>query len=184
VFELLRREGIHGVVSFSDPVPRRTHANELVLRGHYGSIYQSHNGIYVGRGAPSTLRLLADARAFSPRAAAKVRKLERGWRYAVELLIRHGAQPFDARELSDDRERRCAWLDKALQTTTRSFRHAGNHKYVWGLDRCVHRAVAHAVAQRSPGGHLRPYPKQVDSEVRVESRRRASRDPAHVGVLA
>jgi hypothetical protein len=165
-FELLRRSGILGVVSFSDPVPRRALDGTLVLRGHVGSIYSGHNGLYVGRSRSSRLHLLPDGRILSPRAIQKVKAMERSWRYTVELLEAHGAPRFDVDELAGDREQRLAWLERALAATTRRFRHGGNHKYVWALDRRVHRSVIKAVAARSPNGALPPFPKQIDPEPR------------------
>jgi hypothetical protein len=153
-FDLLRREGLVGVVSFSDPVPRRTAAGAPVMPGHVGRIYQAHNGVYVGRGAPQTLRLLPDGTAFSPRAATKIRKLERGWRYAVAQLERHGAARFDVERLAPDADARRAWVAAALVSTTRPLRHRGNHKYVWPLDRRARRALPPAL----------PFPKQIDTE--------------------
>ena len=42
-WELATRQGKHGVVSFSDPVPRRTAVGTLVFPGHIGTIYQACN---------------------------------------------------------------------------------------------------------------------------------------------
>ena len=99
VFDVLKRHKIVGVVSFSDPMPRRNMAGELVFRGHYGGIYAAHNGLYLGRSTPRRLRLLPDGRVFSERAAQKVRKGERGWRYAAAQL--EAAEDHHARGLSD-----------------------------------------------------------------------------------
>ena len=52
VFRELRKEGLVGVVSFSDPLPRRTIEGTLIHRGHVGTIYQAFNGAYLGRSAP------------------------------------------------------------------------------------------------------------------------------------
>jgi hypothetical protein len=43
------------------------------------------------KGTPRTLRLLPDATVFSARSIQKIRKLEKGWRGAVEVLKRFGA---------------------------------------------------------------------------------------------
>src|SRR5262245_32628487 len=103
-FEELRREGLRGVVSFSDPVPRTTAAGAVVFAGHVGTIYQAHNALYLGRAKSSVLRLLPDGRVFSNRAAAKIRGRERGWRYAAAQLEAFGAAP-----LTDTMDAR-AWL--------------------------------------------------------------------------
>jgi len=94
-FELLRREGIVGVISFSDPAPRTTASGARVFKGHVGTVYQALNGTYLGRARRSTLRLLPDATVLHNRALAKLRKRERGWRYVAKLLEQHGAAPFD-----------------------------------------------------------------------------------------
>src|SRR5260370_22077353 len=48
-FQLLRREGLAGVISFSDPLPRRGIGGELVHPGHVGTVYQHFNARYIGR---------------------------------------------------------------------------------------------------------------------------------------
>ena len=54
-FEILRKHAIVGVVSFSDPLQRRTESGEVIHMGHVGTIYQAHNGTYLGRGTARTL---------------------------------------------------------------------------------------------------------------------------------
>ena len=65
---LARARGIAGVVSFSDPLARRTAAGDVVFGGHVGTIYQAHNAAYLGRGTARTLRLLPDGAVLSARA--------------------------------------------------------------------------------------------------------------------
>jgi len=128
-FDLLRREAIRGVVSFSDPVPRRSSAGQVIFPGHVGTIYQAHNGVYLGRGTARTLRLLPDGTVVSARALQKIRARERGWEYAVALLVEHGAS---APALGADL---AAWLRLELPRITRPLRHPGNHRYAWPLER-------------------------------------------------
>ena len=130
-FALLRREDLLGVLSFSDPVERRTAAGELVKPGHIGTIYRAHNGRFLGRGAPSTLRLLPDGSILAPRALAKIRSRDRGWRYAAAQLERAGAAPLG------EREDGAAWLARWLPALTRTIRHPGNLRYAWALARGV-----------------------------------------------
>jgi hypothetical protein len=145
-FELLRREDLVGVVSFSDPVPREDLAGRAIMPGHVGTIYQAHNGVYLGRGTPRTLALLPDGSVLSPRSAQKIRAAERGWRSAAEVLIRHGAdEPWEDRR---------AWLARWTSPAAgicRRLRHPGNHRYAWTLHR-RHRAIL------GPG---LPYPKRT-----------------------
>ena len=148
-FELLGRAGIEGVVSFSDPVRRRAADGRVVLPGHVGTIYQAHNGVYLGRGTARSLRILPDGRIFSDRAKAKVQSHDRGWKYAAAQLEAHGADPLL------EGEDGAAWIHTWLPRLTRAARHGGNHKYAWGLDRAVRRALPRTL----------PYPKAVDEEV-------------------
>lgn len=126
-FELLRREGWTGVLSHADPVSRSTAAGVAVFPGHIGTIYQALNGRHVGRTGPRTLRLLPDATVLSARAMSKIRKREKGWRYAAAILERHGAEPL--RETEDA----AAWLRLWYSRLTRPMRHGGNLKYAWAL---------------------------------------------------
>lgn len=131
-FELLRARGLQGVVSFSDPVERTSADGRLVFPGHVGTIYQAHNARYLGRGTPDLLRVLPDGTVLSPRTQQKIRAGERGWRAAVELLGRYGA---DVIADGAPRADRLEWLTTWLPRLTRRVRHPGNHKYAWSLSR-------------------------------------------------
>lgn len=146
-FELLRASGIAGVVSFSDPQPRTRVDGTVVFPGHVGTIYQAHNGVFLGRSTARTLRLLPDARVFSDRAIQKIRAAERGWRSALKTLTDLGA---DALTPDADTPSRYAWLADWLPVFTRTMRHRGNLRYAWGLRRGL-----------QPAGVPLPYPKQV-----------------------
>jgi len=140
-FEALRREGVAGVVSFSDPVRRTALDGRVVMPGHVGTVYQSLNATYTGRAKGRVHRLLPDGTIFSPRAASKIRNGEVGWRYACEQLVAAGA-PAPSGDLR-------AWLPVALDAVSRPLLHGGNHRYVWALDK---RARKHLPASL-------PYPK-------------------------
>lgn len=142
-FERLEREGLAGVVSFSDDIARRTAAGDVVFVGHVGTVYQALNAVYLGRGARGTHRLLPDGRVLSRRAIAKLNTGDCGWRYTAELLVAHGAAPLR------DGEDRAAWARAAVALVTRPLTHPGNHKYAWTLRR---RDRAHLPTSR-------PYPK-------------------------
>jgi len=139
-FEHLRREGIVGVVSFSDPTARTNAHGETVFAGHIGTIYQAANGRYLGRSAARSLHVLPDGQVFSSRALQKIRAGSQGWRYAADILERHGAAAINY-------DHRVEWLERWLPKITHRMRHFGNHKYAWPLIR-RHRAIV--------GG---PYPK-------------------------
>lgn len=146
-FELLRREGLAGVVAFSDPTQRTDARGALVFRGHVGTIYQATNATYLGQSKPETRRLLPDGTVIHNRALAKIRKRDRGWRHCVDQLVAHGAErPHPNVDLR-------AWLAEVLPGVTRPLRHPGNHKYAWTLDR---RARGHLPASQ-------PFPKVGDA---------------------
>jgi hypothetical protein len=142
-FELLRKEQIAGVVSFSDPEPRKTADGQTVFPGHIGTIYQAHNAVYFGRATPRTLRMLPDGSVLSARAISKLRARAKGWRYTAELLTAHGAD-----EPGEDLN---TWADHWLPLITRPQRHHGNHKYAWGLDKSARRLLPTS----------QPYPKML-----------------------
>ncbi len=142
-FELLRRSGYRGVLSFSDPMVRHDAEGRVVFKGHIGGVYQATNAVYAGAGARRTQRLLPDGRVFSDRAISKIRAHERGWRYSAAILERFGAAPLGER---DDAR---AWLATWLPRLTRTVRHPGFHCYLFGLDRMTKRHLPVSL----------PYPK-------------------------
>lgn len=158
-FELLRRAGIAGVVSFSDPMPRTRLDGTVVMPGHLGTIYQAANAAYLGRGRADTLRLLPDGTVFARRTYQKIRAGERGWIPAAAVLARYGAEPIDAG--ASEPERR-AWLESWMGQLTRPMKHGGNHRYAWVVDPRQRRA-----ADPVPYGPRRAFPKTRDAaEVR------------------
>lgn len=138
-FDLLRTKDLRGVVSFSDPLPREAEGR-TVFGGHIGTIYQAHNGVYLGRGTARTLRLLPNGVVFSARAMQKIRSGERGWRYSAAILEQLGAPACPD-------EARTAWLNTWAPRLTRAVRHPGNHRYAWRLNR---RTVMVGVPQSYP----------------------------------
>jgi len=145
-FALLRREGLAGVVAFSDPCRRLNRQGIPVFGGHVGIVYQAHNAVYLGRGTARTLTLLPDGSVLSDRAQQKVRSADQGVRYAVARLVACGAEPPSSFEPSY----LATWLRQWKARLCRFLRHRGNHKYVWRVARRV----------RLPLGL--PYPKQLD----------------------
>lgn len=143
-FELLRRDGFEGVVSFSDPWPRATLDGRRVFGGHVGTIYQAHNAVYLGQARTDTARLLPDGRSLHNRAVAKIRGLDKGWRAAAQALVDAGAPPIEG----DPR----TWVELVLPRLVRTFRRPGNHKYVWGLTRAVRRGLPTSKRYPKMGG--------------------------------
>lgn len=149
--ESLRRAGIVGYVSFSDPEPRTSLDGRVVMPGHVGTVYQALGGVYLGRSRPDAIRLLPDGTNFPNRTVQKIRKQERGWWPAVERLVAWGASPPVRGE--DPR----AWLARELPRVTRKVPHGGKHKYAWTLHRRDRRLLPAS----------KPYPKVVPSVVEV-----------------
>lgn len=126
-FRLAAQDGVRGVVSFADPLPRRTADGRLIFPGHIGTIYQASNAFYAGRGAARQVMLLPDGRVLNARALSKVRSLDRGHEYVEETLRQYGASP---RRGQDPH----IWLPLALtQAGVRRVKHPGNHRYLFRL---------------------------------------------------
>lgn len=136
-FKALRREkpGIEGVLSYADPVPRRTAEGRIVKPGHIGHIYQGMSAAYRGRGTARIQRLTPDGQPFPERAASKIRNLERGHAYAVDELVRRGAdRPAPGVDLR-------TWFDGVVAAGFfTAQRHPGNHVYTFALTRDAKRA--------------------------------------------
>jgi hypothetical protein len=143
----LRRLGIAGVVSFSDPVPRDNLGGRVVFPGHIGGIYQAASAIYTGRSKAEWKRLLPDGRIIHNRALAKIRKREKGYQPIVARLVAFGAEPLD--ELEDA----SAWLLRELPKVTRRFKHGGNHRYIFPIDNALRRIIP---AESYPKFTMRP----------------------------
>jgi hypothetical protein len=147
-FDLLKRQGIAGVVSHSDPVPRQTADGEIVLPGHVGFVYQALSAVYLGRTKARALKLLPDGRVLSDRAEAKIRAGDSRWRSAARPLIEAGA----AEPADDSPHALRAWANLWIPRLTRRMPHAGNHRYAWALDRRLRKLLPTA----------QPYPKLID----------------------
>ncbi len=128
----LKREGVSGILSFSDPAPRTNAAGDDVFAGHLGIIYQASSALYLGQAPPRTIRLLEDGTVFSARAAQKIRAGERGWRAPAAILEAAGAPP-----APEEEEPRRQWMRTWFPQVTRTFRHPGNHRYAFPLQRGV-----------------------------------------------
>lgn len=139
VFELARRRGFEALVAHSDPQQRFAYGR-TVFGGHIGTIYQGTNARYRGLTPARTWRLFPNGAVFSARAWSKLRARERGWQYAVDQLVAHGAPEPDG-----DWDQ---WVRDAVGAATRPWRHHGTHRYIWPL-------VRHA--RRLPEGRV--YPK-------------------------
>jgi hypothetical protein len=88
-FACLRREGLAGVVLFSDPCRRLNREGVQVFGGHVGTVYQAHNAVYLGRGTPRTLALLPDGRVFGVPPVRNVIKIIDAFGGLAALKDRH-----------------------------------------------------------------------------------------------
>lgn len=117
---------VKAVLSYSDPMPRRTAAGDMVMPGHVGTIYQAFNGRHVGRSKASTLVLSADGQVVPRRGLSKIRNGERGDAHSVARLVELGAPA--PRSCECPRE----YVRRALaEGPFRRVRHPGNLAYVW-----------------------------------------------------
>ncbi|MFD7708606.1 hypothetical protein [Streptomyces sp. NPDC059786] len=154
-FEALLSDGVRGVVSFADPVPRRTSSGVLVMPGHVGTIYAATNAVYTGRATARTVKLLPDGTVFHARTAQKIRRQEQGHEYAVAQLVALGAQrPCPGSDPA-------LWLREALTAVgARNVRNRGAHRFVFRLGRT--RREREEIELGLPA--VRPYPKLPDPE--------------------
>jgi hypothetical protein len=67
-FRFLAADGIAGMVSFADPVPRIV-AGRTLFVGHVGTIYQSSNAVLTGRSTRRYVTVLPDGTSLSGRAS-------------------------------------------------------------------------------------------------------------------
>lgn len=136
VFEYARKEGIAGIVSFSDPVPRTNQYGDIIFPGHIGHIYKAKGAIYTGRTDPRTLFLLPDGTVLSERTLQKIRKGEQGHVAAERRLCKWGAPEKHSWETSSQ------WLQRALPAAgIRRIRHTGNHRYLFPLKKRIYVAL-------------------------------------------
>jgi hypothetical protein len=142
-FAALRAElpELLAVLSYSDPMPRRTDDGHVVMPGHVGVIYQGHNGRYLGCSSPRSIWLDRSGQVVSRRTLDKVLSGDRGHAAAVDELVRLGAPRPGAADLR-------AWLPGALRSTCRQVRHPGNHVYAWPLDRSASLAPSQPYPRR------------------------------------
>lgn len=145
---LAREKGSRAVLSFSDPLERRTAAGALMKRQHFGTIYQATGALFAGRARARWLYLAPDGSVVSDRMLSKIRQEERGLDYGVARLRSYGAP---------QRRRGESWTDWTARVLMlpifRRVFHPGNYAYVFSLNTPTRKAVA----RLHEGG--KPYPK-------------------------
>lgn len=153
-FDLLREElpEVDSVMATSDPIVRYNSANEIVMPGHVGTIYQAHNGTYLGRTGKKTVVSGEDGNVITARTISKVRNQETGKDYAYRKLLNAGV---DAK--TDDE----TWREFAQRASLsmRRTRHPGNHVYAWALgdNRRDRKEIRHRI-----GSSVSGFPKEVE----------------------
>lgn len=149
-FRVAARDGVRGVVAFSDPMPRWRRDGALIKPGHVGIVYQALNFTYCGRGTRRSLVVLPDASVLTARAIAKVTARERGHAGVVSRLVALGATPpCPGGDLA-------VWLRVALdEVRARRVHHPGNHRYVIRLGRTRAERTRTVIGLQAAG----PYPK-------------------------
>jgi hypothetical protein len=121
-------EGVAGVVSFSDPVVRRTAQGQVIAPGHIGTCYAATGAVYTGRTAPVAYRLFPqDGSLLHPRMLAKYRAGHPNSAGVERALLAHGGR---ARAESEDRT---DYLKRLLPQLTVPFQHAGLHRYAFAF---------------------------------------------------
>ncbi|MGC4174368.1 hypothetical protein [Demequina sp.] len=123
-FADLAAHDVHGIVAFSDPVPRIVDGHAL-LPGHVGIIYQASNAVLAGRSTARSVTVLPDGTTLSDRAIQKVRADEAGADYVARRLVALGARP---RHTSDAG---ATWIRDALTGIGASrIHHPGCYRYL------------------------------------------------------
>lgn len=149
-----RGHNLSVVLSYSDPVPRRSVLGYLTMPGHVGNVYQARNALYVGHARSKALHLDRRGVAPDPRMLSKIvaldRRDERGGVAAVERFVSEYGAPRRGRG-----ESHAAWVRRALASPAfRRIEHGGNLTYLWTLgDRRLRRELERNFPPRLP------YPK-------------------------
>ena len=143
-----REKHIRAVLSFADPLERRTTGGLLTKGAHHGTIYMAKGALLAGRSDQRTVILAPDGSVVNERMLSKIRQEDQGLDYAVKRLREIGAPRRQPGEKWD------AWLRRVLQPPMfRRIRHPGNYAYVFGLDK----ATSAQLCQIHDGGT--PYPR-------------------------
>lgn len=172
LFRRAASDGIRGIVSFADPLPRHRTVTDIddagqvatrleqVTPGHCGVIYQAANALSLGRSTARTLTYVPRAGlVLSARTLSKIRGQERGSDAAERHLVDLGATPRGPRADPS------AWLRDALdEIGARSVRHPGNYRYAWTIGPGAARRRDRVLLPRTP------YPKPETGRVRVGAR--------------
>jgi hypothetical protein len=127
-FRRARLDGIRGIVSFADPVPRQNGEGTVIFTGHRGTIYRATNALWAGRSKARVLTVLPDGTVLNERRQQKLRTEEQGHEGVERELVWYGATPRRAGETGR------AYLARALsEIGVTQLRHRGNYRYLFTL---------------------------------------------------
>lgn len=155
-FKLLKEDKpeIQAVMATSDPLVRVNYlTGEIVMPGHVGTIYQAHNGAYLGRTTKKTVISGNDGNVITGRTLSKVRNQESGKDYSYQKLLAAGATEKQSSEQWRDYVRRATRELNRIQ-------HPGNHVYAWplGENKKENREIRQTIGAINPSD----YPKEVE----------------------
>ncbi len=121
------RQRFRVVLSYSDPIERQDAAGNLVKPGHFGTIYQATNALYVGRATPRTLHISPSGQVVHAYAFDKVAAGRRNHQSAARSILEAGVSGMAPDEAPRD------WVAR-VKAELATIRHPGNFTYVFGLD--------------------------------------------------
>ncbi len=121
-----KKPEIESILSFSDPVRRTSLCGKETMPGHIGTIYQAHNGRFVGMSNKKRLVLTDEGISVDPRMVSKLRNMESGNGYAREWIEKNTGKAMGENESPVD------FVNRA-KASLRTYRHPGNYAYLWPL---------------------------------------------------
>ena len=141
---------VDSVMATSDPLVRVNSGGEIVMPGHVGTIYQAHNGNYLGRTTKRTKVSGFDGNIIPDRTWRKI-VADKGESYAYQKVLDTGVP---AKEGSETWKEFCIRAKKSLP----KIRHPGNHVYAWAIgdNRRDRKETLHRIGE----GHN--FPKEVE----------------------
>jgi hypothetical protein len=151
--KLLKQQlpGVKAVLSYSDPLERRSADGYLVKRGHYGTVYRGLSATFMGRSSKRTLVLDRHGRVISERSLSKLRNDESGAAGAYRMLIEAGAP----RRMLGESGRE--YVERVLKEGPfTKQKHPGNLVFGWGVGSKGERS---SVRKAMKGLAYPPYPE-------------------------
>jgi hypothetical protein len=132
-FKLLKQEkggpgGVRSIISYADPLERRTAEGLLTKPAHAGQIYAASNAVFSGRSRAQYVQINRDGQVLSRRSLNKIINQEVGHAYATRQLEACGAPPRNLLESPKE------WVSRVLPLISSRVKHPGNFVFAFGLD--------------------------------------------------